>query len=264
MNSNKILLTFLITAILCVMYTGCGDDSTNTTTTPTGPPPSIRMTPGSTYDFTYDSLISAQPNIRLPRQSHDVVQAQIVFDGKTCFPVLSTTTDTVTHQVVGVQTAYFTYDSAGGKFYQYGISALINPLFATPTWDVVADFTVSQGTSWTVGQVNYTIMVAGTNYNFTGPLTSKIAEKTTIVTTGTGQTVDCYRIELLAHISATTNGVTASADIIVDYYLGYSSTASNPAGLLEAKLRPFNFIVSGIPVPQNGDDRKLKSFTIAP
>src|SRR5205085_4469451 len=164
----------------------------------------------------------------------------------------------------GVDTAYFSYDSTGGKFYQYGISKLINPLFGTSTWDLVGDFSVAMGNSWTVGTINYTVNVGGTPYNFIGPLTSKVAEKTSIVTTGTGQTVNCYRIELLAHVSATTNGITATADIYVDYYLGYASSSANPSGLLQAKLRPFNFIVSGIPVPQNGDDRKLKSFTIAP
>ena len=264
MNKSKKQFIFaaIMMAVLCISYYGCGTDTTTNTTPST--PPSIRMKQGSTYDFTYDSLTTSQ-TIRLPRKSHDVVQSQVVFSGKTCFPVISTTTDTVTHNLFSTDTSYYSYDSSGGKFYQYGISKLINPAFGTATWDLVADFTVAQGTSWTVGTVNYIVNIGGMPYTFTGPLTSKVAEKTTIQTTSNPSvSIDCYRCELYAHI-VSSGTITVSADVYVEYYIGYASTAANPSGLVEVKLMPFAFVAGGSTlVTEPGDDRKLQSFTIAP
>jgi len=261
MNKNKkqLIFTALITAILCISYYGCGTD--DVTNTPVGPPPSINMKPGSTYDFTYDSLTTTR-TIRLPRMSHDVVLPLAVLSGKNCYPIISTTTDSVTHAIISVDTSYFSYDSTGGKFYQYGIVKLINPNSTSATWDLAADFSVPQGTQWTIGQVDYIVTIGGTPYHFTGPLTAKVAEQTSIQTTGSPSVaINCYRIEMYTHVTG--NGV--AADIYVDYYLGYASTSANPSGLVEAKLRPFS-IVSGSTVIFNepGGDRKLKSFTIAP
>ena len=266
MNSNKTQLIFaaILMAVLCISYTGCGTD--DVTSTPVGPPPTIRMTPGSTYDFTYDSLTATavSQTIRLGRTSHDVVQPQLVFTGKTCYPVISTTKDSL-GSVISIDTNYYSYDSTAGKFYQFGISKFINPAFGTATWDLVADFSVAMGTTWTVGQINYVVNVGGTNYTFTGPLTSKVAEKTTIQTTGSpSQSIDVYRCELFAHITSS-GSVAVTADIYVDYYIGYVSTSTNPSGQVEVKLRPFSFNSGGsVLVNEPGDDRKLKQFTIAP
>ena len=263
MKSNKklSLIFSLLLIFFSVIYYGCGTD--DVTTTPVGPPPSIRMTPGSTYDFTYDSLTATTAVIRLGRTSHDVVQPSVVFTGKTCFPIYSTTKDS-TGATISVDTNYYSYDSTAGKFYQYGISKFINPASGNPTWDLVADFSVSMGTTWNIGTVNYVVNIGGTPYTFTGPLTAKVAEQTTIQTTGVpSQSINCYRIELYTHLNSNPPGVTA--DIYVDYYLGYSSSSTNPAGLVELKLRPFNFMTSGtVLVSEPGDDRRLRNFTIAP
>ncbi len=220
------------------------------------------MKPGSTFIFTYDSLTSSQ-TIRLNRRSHDVIWPLTTLAGQLCYPIYSITTDTVAYTTT-YDTLYVRYDSSAGKYYQYGIQKFINPMLQNATWDLVADFSVSMGTIWTVGQVNYNVTIGSNTYTFTGPLTAKVAEQTSIQTTGSpSKSVNCYRIELHASVSSGSSNVTA--DIYVDYYLGYSSSATNPAGIVEVKIRPFSFLLSGQPFyAEPGDDRKLYDFTIAP
>jgi hypothetical protein len=268
MNLNKKLLSVLTCAVLlagCIVYSGCSNDSP--TSTPSSAPPTITMKPGSTFIFTYDSLTTTQ-TIRLRRASYDIILAQTTVAGQLCYPIFSTTHDSVT-LATAHDTTYVRYDNSAGKFYQYGIQKLINPMFQNATWDLVADFSVPQGQSWLVGNINYSVVLGGQTYTFTGPLNAKVAEQTTIQTTGSpSKSVNCYRIELHAAVTGNTTPpgpLPVTADIYVDYYIGYASSATNPSGLVEVKLRPFSFLVGGLPlVAEPGDDRKLWDFTIAP
>jgi hypothetical protein len=181
--------------------------------------------------------------------------AQTTYQGKTAYLVTSTNFDTNTSQTTVIP-YYISYDQATGKYYQYGITALINPT-QPPAWDIVGDFDVQRGNSYAISTINYTVNIPPLgNVTFSGPLTGRIADSTTISTTGNGQSISCYRIEMNAAISGVVGAVTITASIYVDYYLGYSS----PTGIVELKLRPFSFMTGATPIlNEPGFDRKLYS-----
>lgn len=252
------LFVLIFTAVLTV---GCGDDSTVTPNNPSGGGyhPAMNLTEGQTFVYSNDSLISSGGQMWTGVRTTDILQAQTTVDGKVCFPVFSTNFDSTNSQTSNT-TFYIAYSQSEGIFYQYGLSTIINP--SQPLkWDPVGNFDVARGTSYKVADINYTVTlpVIGT-VTFTGPLDGKVADSTTITTTGPlPQVIPCYKIELVASVSGTTVGGPASATINVDYYIGYGS----PTGIVEVKLKPFSFTVAGIPnvAPQPGYDRKLYSHT---
>jgi hypothetical protein len=106
-----------------------------------------------------------------------------------------------------------------------------------------------------------------------GPLTGKVADSTFILTTSAvPDTIHCYRIELYANITGTAvislQTITFTANIYVDYYIGYYSPKfpNNPSGLVRLTLNPFNITTSpniGTTV-EGGYDRILQTYIIAP
>lgn len=252
----------LFALMFTALYTsGCGDDST--TNNPPGGGgggyhPAINFTVGQTFIFSNDSLLPGGGHVWTGVRTTDIIQAQTTVAGKLCYPVFSTNFDSSNSQTSNT-TYFLSYNQTDGIFYQYGIGAIINPS-QSPTWDPVGNFDAARGSSYNVSTVNYTANVPGLgNVTMSGPLTGKVADSTTITTTGPlPQVVPCYRIELTANVSGSTPAGNASTVITVDYYIGYGS----PTGLVQLKLNPFSFTVAGIPnlFPQPGYDRKLYSY----
>ena len=262
MKYNKYLLSILpILIVLCsAALNGCGTDTTTNSATTGGWPPTFTFKPGATFVYSTDSLTAAGGSLPTHRISTDMVQNQTVISGQNCYPFLGATVDSNTH-LSTPDLYYVRYDPAG-YYYQYGIKRLIDTN-QTPTWDLIGDFTKTRGTSYNVGTIDYTITLPPPYgaLTFTGPLSGKIADSTTITVTGpSAQTIYCYRIELNANVSSTYSGQPVAASIFLDYYVGYTLAAypNNPVGLVELKSRPFSFTFAGVPVlPEPGFDRKL-------
>lgn len=269
---NKIILTSAI-IFLSIFFITCGSDTptsnNNTGGTPSGIP-IIRLTPGSTYKYNIDSLVNNGGTITTVRTrsvSTDVVQSTSIVAGFTCYPIISTTVDTVTSITQSIDTAYVRYDSTAAKFYQFGISQAINPT-QTATWDLVADFSNPRNTEWTIGTINYSITLPppfGT-VTFSGPLKAKVTDSTTQVTSNGSQTYPCYKTVMTASISGLTILGTVSATIILDYYLGFNHPTANSApGIVRVRLNPFAFFLGTAPVLYFSTvDRILQRATIAP
>jgi hypothetical protein len=256
---KKIKFASLFFIILAsIFYIGCGDDETAPVTGGSGWHPNLTFTVGQQFKYSNDSLLAGgSGSIRKRNSSTSTIQAQTTYQGELCYPVTGITYDSVTQQTTPEPTYYFRYDQASGKFYQYGIKQLIN-ISLPGSWDLVGDFDAVRGSSYFIGDINYTVLIPGLgNVTFTGPLNGKIEDSTTITTTHpvTPQTIPCYKISMTATITGT-GGITAT--IILEYYLGYSA----PTGIVELKLNPFSFFIGGTPVlPQPGFDRKLYTHT---
>jgi len=263
MKNKKLIfkLLFLIFASLIVLYPGCGEDTINNNggTGSGGWHPNLTFLVGQNIVYTNDSITPSGATIRTRRGTNMTINAQTTIGGQLCYPFIGSTRDTATNQTTP-EAYYFRYDQTEGKYYQYGIRKLINPT-QPDSWDLVGDFDLARGTSYLVGNINYTITIPGVGtVTFNGPLNGKIADSTTITSTGTPpQSISCYRIEMTASISGTSPLGQVSANIIMDYYLGYST----PTGIVEIKIRPFSFTVAGIPgvAPQPGYDRKIYRHT---
>ncbi len=269
MKNRKLFLIFLMMiSFTLAFFTGCDDSGIEPKTeVGAGFIPTMRITQGSRYIYTNDSLINNNGSITTQRTNiitYDTVRAPITLASQLCFPITSTSRNTITLQTTR-DTAYVRYDSTAGKVNQYGVQQFINPL-QPPTWDVVADFALARGTAWTIGTINSTINIPGFgSVTFTGPLTGKVADSTIVNTTATPSVaIHCYRIELNANISGTVLGQTMTASIFIDYYLGYYSTQfpNNPSGIIRITFRPFSFNVASTPVLyQSGLDRILQTYT---
>jgi len=263
MKNKKLFfkILFLLTGFLAVFYPGCGEDDiiNNNGTDGGGWHPNLTFLVGQNIVYTNDSITPSGTYIRKRRGTQMTINAQTTIGGELCYPFIGNTHDTVTNQ--NIPEAYFLrYDQGEGKYYQYGIRKLINP-GQPDSWDLVGNFDLARGTSYLVGNINYTITIPGIGtVTFDGPLNGRIADSTTITSTGTPpQVISCYRIEMTASISGTSPIGVVSANIIMDYYLGYST----PTGIVEIKIRPFSFTVGGIPgvAAQPGYDRKIFRHT---
>lgn len=254
-----VTLALFVLIFSAVLTVGCGDDTTTTPNNPSGGGyhPAINFSVGQTFIYSNDSLLPAGGNVWTGVRTTDIIQAQTTVDGKLCYPVFSTSFDSTNSQTSNV-TFFLSYSQSEGIFYQYGLGQIINPS-QTATWDPVGNFDVARGTSYNVSTVNYTTNIPGLGtVTFTGPLTGKLADSTTITTTGPiPSIVPCYKVELTASVSGSTPLGTATTTITVDYYIGYGS----PTGMVQTKLYPFSFTVGGIPnlFPQPGYDHKLYS-----
>jgi hypothetical protein len=261
-NMKYIVLAVFIAVFTSLLSIGCGDDpvtNNNNGGGGGGYHPTINFLVGQTMIYSNDSILPAGGHVWTGVRSTDLVQAQTTVDGKLCYPVFSTNFDSSNSQTTN--TTYFVaYTQSEGIFYQYGLSTIINPS-QTPTWDPVGNFDAARGSTYNVSTVNYTANITGLGtVTFTGPLTGKVADSTTITTTGPiPRVVPCYKIELNAQVSGTVSGQPVSANINVDYYIGYGS----PTGIVQINLKPFSFTVSGIPniAPQPGYDHKLYNYS---
>ena len=262
MKFKTILKTALSSAFITLLfiYSGCGEDSTtnNNGTTGGGYHPTLNFTVGQIFVYTTDTLWPNGTVVRKRWKTSHTVLAQTPIGGQNCYPFSGTTFDTTTNQTIP-ELYYVRYDQSAGKYYQYGLQQLINP-GAPLKWDVVADFDAARGTNYNIATINYSVPVPGFgNVPFSGPLTGKIDSTTIQSTNNPSETVPCYHVEMLADVSGTVGGITLTAKIYVDYYIG----CVNPIGLVELKSRPFNIIIQGNPNPVQfgGYDRKLKTHT---
>ena len=264
---NKIILTSAI-IFFSIFFITCGSDTptsnNNTGGGTVGPYPRFNLRTGSTFIYTNDSLPNGGSPIRTRIITNDSILTPVTLAGFLCFPIRSTSVDTVTNQTQ-IDTAFVRYDSTGGKFYQYGIRKLIDTT-QPGTWDLVADFSVPRTTEWLVANIVYTYTIPGFGtVTFSGPLKGKVADSTTIQTTSNPpQTIHCYKIQLTATLSGSLF-VTISTTIVIDYYLAFTAVG-NPTGLARLWLNPFTFTttpnIGSFPYP--GFDRILRNYTIAP
>jgi len=246
MNKIKFISAFFI-ILASVFYIGCGEDSvTNNGGGPGGTAPNIDMKAGSFYIFNIDSLPVSGGSAPTNLKTYNTFLAAVTYQGKSnAFPIVSETRDTVANVSLGTDTFYVCYES--GKFYQYGMLQLISPTIPA-SWDLVADFNVSLGTSFTIANgVPITIGAITAIANITG----KIAADTTFNTAGWNNVgINCYRSEIAADISV--SGFPAGI-VYVDYYIGDADPASNPSGMVRVKLRPFTILTYS----QSGIDQAL-------
>ena len=223
MSKIKFLALFLFTvAITAVLAIGCSEDTT--TNNQGGNPPNINMQAGAIDTFSVDSIQTNGNVVGTRFKTIHRYLNPITFQGKSnVFPVRAVTQDSLTSIPLVIDTFYVCYEA--GKFYQWGIIQLLDPN-VTPTWDLIADYTVAFGTQWTIA--------AGVVTQFgTVNIKSKVAVDTTFKTNGWGERdVNAYRSEITADIANI-------PFVYVDYFIGDADPSTNPSGLVRLRLRPF-------------------------
>ena len=236
MKNIRSIFTLLIVIAAAFLW-GCGDDSTTGGNNTGGTLPNISMQVGSIYIFNIDSLGTNGSINKTSLKTSNTFLAQGTYFGQSgAFQILSQTKDTISNITLSTDTFYVRYD--GGKFYQYGVLQLISPTIPA-SWDLVADFNVSQGTSYTIATgVPINIgSITGATANITG----SVAEYTSFTTAGWGNVViNCYRAEIVADILFSGFSI---GKVYVDYYVGDANPTSNPSGMVRVKLRPVNLSV---------------------
>lgn len=254
MNTSKLI--YAISAIIIagiMIYSGCGGDDS---TTPTTSYPTINMTQGSVYFYNNDTGGSIPTSFRT---KDSVLSTSASIGGQICIAISDSTMDTLGGLNVPISgsTQYVYYDGAGGKFYQWGVlNIFLNYLntSVTPKWDVVADFSVTSGNSWTI-ESNDTVTVNGSKFLVT--LSGVNKGTTTNNTTDGTIAVNCYHIEITAAISLLVGGVPLG-NATYEYYLGYASSASNPSGLMKLLVNPVHIAGFG----STGGFRNIDHFKI--
>jgi hypothetical protein len=252
MKNLKFFSAFLLITF-ALYFGGCGDDTTTTPGGGSGSVPTLNMKVGSVYIYNLDSLpVSGGNPIHTRLLSYDTIKAKGTFNGQNdAYMITSSLRDTAFPIVpLGTTTYYVRYD--GGKFYQYGVLQLISPTIPA-TWDLVADFNVTQGTSFNIASGVAIPNIPGATANITG----KIAVDTTFNASGFGN-VNCFRSEIVADISISGLPV---GKVYVDYYIGDADPSTNPSGSVRVKLRPVN--ISGI-FTQTGLDKYLQRYIPGP
>lgn len=245
--------SFLILAAAMVYVYGCGDDAVNNNTGGTGGTvPTLNMRVGSFLVFNIDSLGTNGSVSHTSLKTSNTYLAQGTYFGQAnAFQILSQTKDTITNITLSTDTFYVRYD--GGKFYQYGVLQIISPSIPA-SWDLVADFNVSQGTSYNIASAVPISLIPGATANITG----KIAADTTFNTQGYGNVgINCYRAEIVADIII---GGFSVGKVYVDYYIGDADPATNPSGMVRVKLRPITLPVYS----QSGVDQFLQIYVPGP
>jgi len=249
MNKIKIFTFFVLTAAMVWVW-GCGDDSTTGPSTPGGTPPTINMKVGAIYTFNIDSLGISGSVMKTSLKTINTYLSQgTFFNQPNAFQIYTETRDTNTNTTLATDTFFVRYD--GGKFYQYGMLQLISPTIPA-SWDLVADFTLSQGTTFDIAN-NVPINI-GTITGATANITGKIAVDTTFNTYGWGNIgVNCYRSEIVADILFSGFSL---GKVYVDYYIGDADPSGNPSGMVRVKLRPVSLTVYS----QSGVDQYIQRF----
>lgn len=235
MNKIKYFSLFVLAAAFIFIY-GCGgDDTVINNNNGGGTVPTLNMKVGSLYIFNVDSLPNSGGVTHTRLKSYNTYLAQGTYFGQSnAFQILTETRDTITNISLGTDTFYVRYD--GGKFYQYGMLQIISPSIPA-SWDLVADFNVSQGTSFNIA-TNVPIVLG--SITATANITGKIAADTTFNTAGWGNTgINCFRSEIAAAISV--SGLPVGT-VYVDYFIGDNDPTSNPSGMVRVKLRPFTIL----------------------
>ncbi len=235
MNKLKFFSIILLTAAMVYVW-GCGDDTTTGTPGTGGSVPTLNMQAGSLYIFNVDSLpVSGGSPVNTRLKSYNTYLTPVTFQGKSnAFPIVSETRDTIANVSLGIDTFYVCYES--GKFYQYGMLQLISPTIPA-SWDLVADFNVSQGTSFTIASA---VPIVLGSITATADISGKIAADTTFNTAGWGNIgINCYRSQISAIISV--SGLPLGT-VYVDYFIGDADPSTNPSGMVRVKLNPFTIL----------------------
>lgn len=256
MKNIRSIFTLLIVITAAFLW-GCGDDSTTGGNPPGGTPPTINMKVGSIYVFTNDSLDTNGTTIRQTdiKTYQSFIAQGNYFGQPDAFMIRSETRDTgfTPAVTISIDTFYVRYD--GTRFYQYGMLRLIDstqPL----SWDMVADFSKPIGEQWDVATINTTIG----GIAVTAVVKGKINAQTPFTTNTTNISINNYQIEIEAAVSSAIGGL---GSIFVDYFIGYSDPATNPAGMVRVKLRPIKLSALGVPIYRAaGLDTKIQYFVI--
>ncbi|MBL8016212.1 MAG: hypothetical protein JNK43_02995 [Ignavibacteria bacterium] len=253
MKNIRSIFTLLVVLAAAFLW-GCGDDSTTGGNNTGGTPPTLNMKVGSLYTFNIDSLSTTGGVAKTSLKTLNTYLSVGTFFGQSnAYQILSETKDTITNISLGKDTFYVRYD--GGRFYQYGVLQLISPSIP-PSWDLVADFNVAFGSSFTIAS-NVPINIG----SITGALaniTGSIAADTTFNTSGWGNVgINCYRSEIVADITFSGFSI---GKVYVDYYIGDADPSTNPSGMVRVKLRPVNLTV----YTQSGVDQYLQRYQPGP
>jgi hypothetical protein len=247
----KIFFFSFLSLLFFSFFVSCGDDDQpGGGNNNGGNLPTINMKVNALYTMSIDSIQNNGNVSPTPYHAIHTYLAQGTYFGQSnAFQIRVVTEDSASHSPLSTDTFYVRYD--GGKFYQYGIVLLLNPN-AAPTWDVIADFNVSQGTQWTIADSIPISFIPG-GY---AKIKSKVAEKTSFQTNAWGNsTVSCYRAEITGDIYVAT---LLLGTVYVDYYIGDSNPVTNPPGLVRLKLRPVN--ITGY--QSGGLDQKMLHWTL--
>jgi hypothetical protein len=256
MKTKILFIPIVISALLVISLVGC-DDSGNAPGKTTGPKPNIQFKAGSVYYYGTDTI--TQDGISHPTKwrTRDDVLSETSFNGRTCFPITSVTVDTTLPIPIPItsQTLYVSYDANSGQFFQWGVKKIFDPS-QTATWDMVADFSQTLGTSVAL----FTITNLFGQPLLSANVTSAVMYDTTFTTTGApGVNVSCYKVAVVADVLASSISI---GKVYLDYYVGYtpSSNPNNPSGRIRIKIYPIN-LAGGYPAG-DGLDQKLNRFTI--
>lgn len=248
--------SFLILAAAMVYVYGCGDDAVNNNTGGTGSVPNIDFKTGSGFTFTFDTLSRVNgTSVRLTNMtSRDSIETSFPVGSNTAYRIVSRTDSA---GIISYDTALVYYEASVGKLYQYGLSRIISPT-ANPNWDLVGDFSISQGTSWNVPLNPDSIVINGLIVKIV--LSAKVVGATTFQTTGSPtRDVHCYQIEFKADL--TTSGLPIGS-IFFDYFVGYNNGSSNTSGLVRLRLNPVNIGFPPVVFSNFGVDKKTATFNI--
>lgn len=259
MKTKKLFfIPILISALLAVFYTGCDDSGVAPSPgTQEGPKPNIQFVPLSTFTYHYSTINQSGQERDTTWRSIDVVQNQTQYQGMWCYPIVSTTVDSLNPSnpppIPPLQTIYVSYDTTTYKLYQYGVKKLFDPSQAG-SWDLVADFSVPLGTSVPL----FTITNLLGQPSLTADVSSMVQKDTIINTFNTGFAISCYKVAVVADIKLSGTPI---GKAYLDYFVGYtpSSNPSNPSGRINVKIYPVN--ISGFP-GADGLNQKIKTFNI--
>ncbi len=257
MKDKKIILALILVAsIMLALLTGCDDAGVETKGgTTTGPMPNIQLKANSTFIYVTDTISQNGTVNNTAWRTTDVVQAETIYPpstGRNCFPIISTTTDTILSLLIQSRTLYVSYDSQTGLLYQWGIKKIFDPS-QTETWDLLADFSKPLETQVSLFTINSIFGQPLLSAN----VTSKVMYDTAYTTIASAIAVSCYKVAVVADILLSGTSI---GKAYLDYYVGYtpSGNPSNPSGNIRTKLFPLN--VTGF--TQSGADQKLSRFTI--
>jgi hypothetical protein len=256
MNKTKFFSAFFI-IFASVFYVGCGDDNPTNNNGGTGTPPNIDMKTGSVFTFTFDTLSRVNGvSVRLPQMtSRDTVAGSFPIGSNTAYSIQSRTDSA---GVISYDTTLVYYDAGGGKFYQYGITRLINPI-SNATWDLIADFSLSHGTSWSIPLNPDSIVING--FTIKVVLSAKVVGATSFQTTGLPtREVPCYNVEFKADLNYQSLPL---GSIYFDYYIGYNNGTTNSSGIVRLTLRPVNVgIPPSLVISNFGVDKITSTFNV--
>jgi len=268
MKKNKLFIPVLSSLIFTVFLFYSCSKSSDTVGPGTLYYPTFNPVVGSIYTFTNDSLPAGGGSIRMNTISTSTILNQgTYFDSTEVFR--STMVDRNGGQIIDNDTNYTKFINNEGKIYAYGFTSDLSSS-QSPKWDLIADFSLPRNTAWLIDTLNAVMTLPQGNLTMIGPMTSKVADSTSIQTTGSpSQTIQCYRIEGSAVLQGTivisSITYTLTATLIWDFYIAFSSSQfpGNPSWVVRMTLRPISITSNPSLISETlpGQDRILQTFT---